>query len=79
MLLLFLHYVGFVLHSNVFVLHSVAFVLCYVAFVLHYVVFVLHYVNGVWWRSGRVSDFESRGPGFDPHRRHRVVSWSKTH
>ena len=26
-----------------------------------------------------VSDSESRGPGFDPHRRHHVVSLSKTH
>ena len=25
------------------------------------------------------SDYESRGPEFDPHRRHRVVSLSKTH
>ena len=33
--------------------------------------------NGV--RSGRASDSESRGPGFDPHKRHRVVSLSKTH
>ena len=30
-------------------------------------------------RSGRASDSESGGPGFDPHRRHRVVSLSKTH
>ena len=31
------------------------------------------------WRSGRASDSESRGPGFDPHKRHRVVSLSNTH
>ena len=30
-------------------------------------------------RSGRASDSESKGSGFDPHRRHRVVSLSKTH
>ena len=30
-------------------------------------------------RSGRASDSESRGPGFDLHKRHRVVSLSKTH
>ena len=30
-------------------------------------------------RSGRASDSESRGPGFDPHKRHRVVSLSKAH
>ena len=29
-------------------------------------------------RSGRAFDSESRGPGFDPHRRHCVVSLSKT-
>ena len=29
--------------------------------------------------SGRVSDFESRGPAFDPHKGHGVVSLSKTH
>ena len=32
-----------------------------------------------WWRSGRASDFEWRGPGFDPHKRHCVVSLSKMH
>ena len=31
------------------------------------------------WRSCRASDSESRGPWFEPHRRHRVVSLSKTH
>ena len=30
-------------------------------------------------RSGRASDSEYRGPGFNPHKRHRVVSLSKTH
>ena len=29
--------------------------------------------------SGRASDSESIGPGFDPHKRHRVVSLSKIH
>ena len=29
------------------------------------------------WPSGRASDSESRGPGFDPHKGHRVVSLSK--
>ena len=31
------------------------------------------------WHSGRASNSESRGPGFDPNKRHRVVSLSKTH
>ena len=35
--------------------------------------------EGAWWHSGRASDSELRGPGFDPHMRHRVVSLSKTH
>ena len=41
----------------------------------------IHNINflGAWWRSGRASDSESRGPGFDPHRSHCVVSLSKTH
>ena len=30
-------------------------------------------------RGGRASDSESSSPGFDPHRRHCVVSLSKTH
>ena len=35
--------------------------------------------KGAQWRSGRVSDSKSRGSSFDPHKRHRVVSLSKTH
>ena len=30
--------------------------------------------NMAQWVSGRVSDSKLRGPGFDPHGRHRVVS-----
>ena len=37
-----------------------------------------HLFKGVRWRSGRASDSESRGPGFDLHKSHRVVSLSKT-
>ena len=40
---------------------------------------VKHIYKGARWRSGRASDSESRGHGFDPHRHHRVVSLSKTH
>ena len=29
-----------------------------------------------WWHGGRASDSESRGPGFEPHWWHRVVSLS---
>ena len=35
--------------------------------------------EGARWRSARASDSESRDPRFDPHRRHHVVSLSKTH
>ena len=31
------------------------------------------------WPSGRASDSESRGPGFEPNKGHRVVSLSKAH
>ena len=31
----------------------------------------------IQWRSGRASDSESRGPGFDPHRCRSVVSLSE--
>ena len=34
---------------------------------------------GGQWPGGRVSDSELRGPGFDPHWWHHVVSLSKTH
>ena len=36
-------------------------------------------VMGARWPSGKASDSKSRGPGFDPHKGHRVVSLSKTH
>ena len=39
----------------------------------------LHQEMEARWRSGRASDSELKGPGFDPHRRHHVVSLSKTH
>ena len=32
---------------------------------------------GAQWLSGRVLDFRPRGRGFEPHRRHCVVSLSK--
>ena len=35
--------------------------------------------EGAGWHSGRASDSESRGPGFDLHRRHHVMSLSKTY
>ena len=34
--------------------------------------------RGVRWLSGRVIDSGSRGYGFEPHRRHCVLSLSKT-
>ena len=35
--------------------------------------------EGAQWLSGRVLDSRPRGRGFEPHRRHCVVSLSKTH
>ena len=35
--------------------------------------------GGIVIHSGRALDSELRGPGFDPQRRHCVVSLSKTH
>ena len=34
---------------------------------------------GGQWLSGRVLDSRQKGPGFEPHQRHCVVSLSKTH
>ena len=34
---------------------------------------------GTWWLSGRTSDSELRGSGFDPHLGHCVVSLGNTH
>ena len=34
---------------------------------------------GVQWLSGRVLDWRLKGRGFEPHRRHCIVSLSKTH
>ena len=36
-------------------------------------------MQGAGWPGGRTPDFELRGPGFDPHLEHHVVSLSKTH
>ena len=38
-----------------------------------------HYIKGARWLSGRVFDSRPKGRGFGPHRRHCVVSLSKTH
>ena len=35
--------------------------------------------KGVQWLSDRVLDSRQRGSGFKPHRRHCIVSLSKTH
>ena len=34
-------------------------------------------IQGVQWLSGRMLDSKPRGPGFEPHQRHCVVSLSK--
>ena len=35
-------------------------------------------IKGAQWLSGRVLDSRPKGPGFEPHRRHCVVVFSKT-
>ena len=35
--------------------------------------------KGARWPSGRASDSESNGPGFEPHKGHRVVFLSNAH
>ena len=37
----------------------------------------LHVGLGMQWINGRVLDYRQRGRGFEPHRRHCVVSLSK--
>ena len=37
------------------------------------------FIMGAQWLSGRVLDSRPKGRGFEPHRRHCVVSLSKTH
>ena len=39
----------------------------------------MHNYEGAQWLSGRVLDSRLKGRGFQPHRRHFVVSLSKTH
>ena len=39
----------------------------------------LHSISGAQWLSGRVLDSRPRGRGFEPQRRHCVVSLSKTY
>ena len=39
----------------------------------------LHSISGAQWLSGRVLDSRLRGHGFEPQRRHCVVSLSKTY
>ena len=47
-------------------------------FIFYFCIFML-LMKGAWWLSGRVLDSRQRGRGFEHHRRHCVVSLSKTH
>ena len=50
--------------------------------ILHNQYLLYKYTNntlGAQWLSGRVLDSRPKGRGFEPHRRHCVVSLSKTH
>ena len=54
---------------------------CYIL-IIFVVVMLVSYVQGskeLWELSGRVLYSRPRGRGFEPHRRHCVVSLSKTH
>ena len=55
-------------------IHSDILRLFFFFFFFFFFVFLFRH-RGARWRSGRASDSESRGPGFDPHRRHRGVSF----
>ena len=41
-----------------------------------WLMYVCMYVCGAQWLSGRVLDLRPKGRGFEPHRRHCVVSLS---
>ena len=43
----------------------------------HFFFFFFFFSEGAQWLSGRVLDSRPRGRGFEPHRRHCVVSLSK--
>ena len=45
---------------------------------IYYLCYSLN-TQGAQWLSGRVLDSRPKGRGFEPHRRHCVVSLSKTH
>ena len=42
-----------------------------------YMTYILTFNSGAQWLSGRVLDSRPKGRGFEPHRRHCVVSLSK--
>ena len=44
---------------------------------LHNLVILTYITQGVQWLSGRALDSRPKGRGFEPHRRHCVVSLSK--
>ena len=43
------------------------------------IIFTITKKKGAQWLSGRVLASRPKGRGFEPHRRHCVVSLSKTH
>ena len=50
----------------------------YVLYLVHFVLYAYPgYISGAQWLSGRVLDSRPKGRGFEPHRRHCVVSLSK--
>ena len=47
--------------------------------VVFYFAILIAIYTGAQWLSGRVFDSRPKGHGFEPNRRHCVVSLSKTH
>ena len=73
-------------HLSVFVFITKAFVsICvYYQGICQYLCLLPRHLSvlvftGAQWLSGRVLDSRPKGRGFEPHRRHCVVSLSKTH
>ena len=64
--------VGGMLNTNT----TTAYTFCNIIFMKHMQVVHTQFL-GVQWLSGRVLDWRPRGCGFQPHRRHCVVSLSK--
>ena len=64
-------------YSDSFNFRSLSSIHCWYQFLLLTLRAVQNYIKGAQWLSGRVLDSRPKGRGFEPHRRHCVVSLSK--